>query len=244
MTGILGGGDAQREASITEDEVLKAEDARYAALIGNDFTAMECLCADDLLYVHSSGAVDGKDGHIVPAPLERFALSRDAPERCQGAHLRVRRYHYRCVQLSCDSEGEGERRQPVVPQRLGQDRFGPAIRVLAVDPDGRGTSQIDPQAAARAALVATLHEGLGAQKRQASHPPTAQNPPKVVYGPPEGDGRYLRAPSGGRVALLASGRGLLLRDDNQPRLSQQSRAAHYPSNCNGGVGSRFGRCVF
>lgn len=65
MTGISGGGaDAQREASITEDEVLKAEDARYAALIGNDFAAMERLFADDLLYVHSSGAVDDKDGYI------------------------------------------------------------------------------------------------------------------------------------------------------------------------------------
>ena len=42
----------------------KAEDARYAAQIDNDFAAMAGLFADDLVYVHSSGAVDGKDSYI------------------------------------------------------------------------------------------------------------------------------------------------------------------------------------
>jgi ketosteroid isomerase-like protein len=66
MTGILGGGGAapQREASISEDEALEAEDARYAAQTGNDFAAMARLFADDLVYFHSSGAVDGKDSFI------------------------------------------------------------------------------------------------------------------------------------------------------------------------------------
>jgi Domain of unknown function (DUF4440) len=51
-------------ASITEDEALEAEDARYAAQIGNNFVALARLFADDLVYLHSSGAVDGKDSFI------------------------------------------------------------------------------------------------------------------------------------------------------------------------------------
>ena len=66
MAELIAGGAsaAQCEGSITEDEALKAEDARYAAQIGDDFAAMARLFADDLVYVHSSGAVDGKDSYI------------------------------------------------------------------------------------------------------------------------------------------------------------------------------------
>ena len=42
----------------------KGRRARYAAQIGNDFAAMARLFADDLVYVHSSGAVDGKESYI------------------------------------------------------------------------------------------------------------------------------------------------------------------------------------
>ncbi len=66
MVGLIAGAAsaAQCEGSIAEDEALKAEDARYAAQIDNDFAAMAGLFADDLVYVHSSGAVDGKDSYI------------------------------------------------------------------------------------------------------------------------------------------------------------------------------------
>jgi hypothetical protein len=66
MVGLVAGGAsaAQCEGSITEDEALKAEDARYAAQIGNDFAAMAQLFADDLVYVHSSGTVDSKASYI------------------------------------------------------------------------------------------------------------------------------------------------------------------------------------
>jgi ketosteroid isomerase-like protein len=66
MAGLIAGGAsaAQCEGSITENEALKAEDARYAAQIGNDFAAMAQLFADDLVYVHSSGTVDRKDSYI------------------------------------------------------------------------------------------------------------------------------------------------------------------------------------
>jgi hypothetical protein len=46
--------------TVTEDEVLRAEDARYAAQTTNDFAAMEKLIGDDLVYIHSSSVLDDK----------------------------------------------------------------------------------------------------------------------------------------------------------------------------------------
>jgi len=40
--------------SITADEALRAEDARYTAQIANDFAAMEKMFGDDLIYIRSS----------------------------------------------------------------------------------------------------------------------------------------------------------------------------------------------
>ena len=50
--------------AITETEALQAEEARYAAQLGNDFAAMERLFGDDLVYVHSSTTVDTKASFI------------------------------------------------------------------------------------------------------------------------------------------------------------------------------------
>lgn len=49
---------------ITADETLKAEDARYTAQSTNDVAAMERLFGSDLVYTHSSGAVDTKSSYI------------------------------------------------------------------------------------------------------------------------------------------------------------------------------------
>ena len=49
---------------ITADEALKAEHARYGAQTKNDFAAMEKLFGDDLIYQHSSAAVDTKASYI------------------------------------------------------------------------------------------------------------------------------------------------------------------------------------
>lgn len=49
---------------INPDEVVKAEDARYAAQMANDFYAMDRLIADDLVYIHSSSVVDTKQSYI------------------------------------------------------------------------------------------------------------------------------------------------------------------------------------
>ena len=50
--------------TITEDEVLRAEDARFKAQIDNDFAAMARLYGDDLVYIHSSTVVDTKASFI------------------------------------------------------------------------------------------------------------------------------------------------------------------------------------
>jgi hypothetical protein len=50
--------------AVTADEILAAEDARYAAMTGDDFAALEASFADDLVYIHSSALVDSKRTYI------------------------------------------------------------------------------------------------------------------------------------------------------------------------------------
>ena len=50
--------------TLSPEEALKAEEARYAAQLGNDFAAMERLFADELVYIHSSTTVDTKASFI------------------------------------------------------------------------------------------------------------------------------------------------------------------------------------
>jgi hypothetical protein len=50
--------------TITDQEALKAEEARYAAQMNNDFAAMERLFGDDLVYIHSSTLQDTKASFI------------------------------------------------------------------------------------------------------------------------------------------------------------------------------------
>lgn len=45
-------------------EAQQGEDARYAAQMNDDFAAMAKLFADDLVYIHSSAAVDDKASYI------------------------------------------------------------------------------------------------------------------------------------------------------------------------------------
>lgn len=59
-----GAGTAGGLPSVTADEALAAEAARYAAQTANDFAAMERLFGDDLVYIHSSTAVDTKASFI------------------------------------------------------------------------------------------------------------------------------------------------------------------------------------
>ena len=52
------------EGTITAEEAVKAELARYAAQAANDFAAMDRLFGADLTYNHSSAATDDKASYI------------------------------------------------------------------------------------------------------------------------------------------------------------------------------------
>jgi hypothetical protein len=65
--GFLAAGAASAEecsGTITADEAMKAETARYAAQTSNDFAAMEKMFGKDLTYNHSSAATDDKAKYI------------------------------------------------------------------------------------------------------------------------------------------------------------------------------------
>ena len=78
--------------AITSDEAAEAEDARYAAQTARDFAAMERLFADELVYVHSSGDVDGKAGYI---EAQRSGARRYRAMRRSDVAVRV----YGCVAI-------------------------------------------------------------------------------------------------------------------------------------------------
>ncbi|MGH8629653.1 MAG: nuclear transport factor 2 family protein [Burkholderiales bacterium] len=50
--------------AVSESDVMRAELGRYAAQTGDDFVAMERIIGDDLVYIHSSSVVDGKESYI------------------------------------------------------------------------------------------------------------------------------------------------------------------------------------
>src|SRR5947209_7331278 len=64
---LVAAGAARAEdcsGTITADEAMKAETARYAAQTSNDFAAMDKLFGSDLTYNHSSAASDDKAKYI------------------------------------------------------------------------------------------------------------------------------------------------------------------------------------
>jgi hypothetical protein len=67
MLGLAAAGPASAQdcsGTITADEAMKAETARYAAQTANDFAAMDKLFGSDLTYNHSSAATDSKATYI------------------------------------------------------------------------------------------------------------------------------------------------------------------------------------
>ena len=50
--------------TISAEEALRGEDARYAAQTGRDFAGLQQLIGDDLIYIHSSAIVDDKAAYI------------------------------------------------------------------------------------------------------------------------------------------------------------------------------------
>ena len=59
-----GSGAQDVAGTITVDEALAAEDARFKAQMGGDGAAMSKLFGDDLVYIHSSTVVDTKKSFI------------------------------------------------------------------------------------------------------------------------------------------------------------------------------------
>jgi len=67
MLGLVAVGAAAAQectGTVTAEEAMKAETARYAAQTSNDFAAMEKLFGNDLTYNHSSAASDDKAKYI------------------------------------------------------------------------------------------------------------------------------------------------------------------------------------
>ena len=67
MLGVVAVGAASAEdcrGTITADEAMRAETARYTAQTSNDFGAMDKLFGNDLTYNHSSAATDNKATYI------------------------------------------------------------------------------------------------------------------------------------------------------------------------------------
>ena len=67
LAGVMSAGMARAEdcgGPVTADEALAAEDARYAAQMGDDFGALQKLIGNDLVYIHSSAVVDNKASYI------------------------------------------------------------------------------------------------------------------------------------------------------------------------------------
>ena len=98
MLGLVAAGAAAAQectGTITADEAMKAETARYAAQTANDFPAMEKLFGNDLTYNHSSAATDDKAKYIDGMRSGRTRPQDDAEQRREGAHLRLRRDHHR-----------------------------------------------------------------------------------------------------------------------------------------------------
>src|SRR5919204_4465026 len=54
------GANSQGGVAMTEQEILKLEDKRFAAMIDRDFPTLEKLVHEALRYTHSSGVTDGK----------------------------------------------------------------------------------------------------------------------------------------------------------------------------------------
>ena len=55
---------AAAECRITENEVMAAEAQRYEAQTANDFPALDRIYGEDMVYIHSTAAVDSKTSYL------------------------------------------------------------------------------------------------------------------------------------------------------------------------------------
>jgi hypothetical protein len=85
-------------AEAAKSRLLAAEQALYAAMVKQDFAALEHLLAPDLVYVHSTGVAETKEGYFagVRAGLYDYesVATRDVAIRIEG---RVAEMHGICA---------------------------------------------------------------------------------------------------------------------------------------------------
>src|SRR5437773_3144994 len=78
----VGAGSAEDcSGTLTAEEAMRAETARYAAQTANDFAAMEKLFGNDLTYNHSSAATDDKTTYIEAMRSGRTKYRKMTPNR-------------------------------------------------------------------------------------------------------------------------------------------------------------------
>ncbi len=78
-----GSGAQECGGTITVDDALKAEEARFKAQMSGDAAAMNKLFGDDLVYIHSSTVVDTKASFIesiTSGNVKYRAMSRGDPK--------------------------------------------------------------------------------------------------------------------------------------------------------------------
>lgn len=71
---------AAQTPSTFEKEVRAVEEQRYKAMLQNDFPTLEKLMADDVVYVHSSGAVDDKQSFVATLRSGSLRYKKFSPE--------------------------------------------------------------------------------------------------------------------------------------------------------------------
>jgi ketosteroid isomerase-like protein len=71
----------------SEKEILGLEDKRFAAMVAEDFKALEAMVHDELIYTHSSAVVDTKASW-----LESMRLRKTRYHRITPAERKVRVY--------------------------------------------------------------------------------------------------------------------------------------------------------
>src|SRR5947208_15998154 len=121
ILGLVAVGTASAEdcsGTITAEEAMKAEAARYAAQTANDFAAMAKLFGNDLTYNHSSAATDDKAKYIEAMRSGRTKY------RTMTPNSDVKTRTYGCLAIST-----GTAVYEVTPG--GQDRTVP-LRVTAI----------------------------------------------------------------------------------------------------------------
>ncbi|HZM35911.1 MAG TPA: nuclear transport factor 2 family protein [Burkholderiales bacterium] len=87
---------------MTEKEVLQLEDKRFAAMVAEDFKALEAMVHDELLYTHSTSVVDTKASW-----LESMRSGKTRYRKTSFANRKVRVYgDMALVTGSADIEAE------------------------------------------------------------------------------------------------------------------------------------------